>query len=57
VEELQAFEAGRAGMQGGFAGTFDKLDRDVILMDLLAEEFESPVVRKLVATRGPCRRA
>jgi uncharacterized protein YndB with AHSA1/START domain len=27
AEELQAFEAGRAGMQGGFAGTFDKLDR------------------------------
>jgi hypothetical protein len=27
VEELQAFEAGRAGMQGGFAGTFDKPDR------------------------------
>jgi hypothetical protein len=35
-------------MQGGFAGTFDKLDRDVILMDLLADEFESPVVRKLI---------
>ena len=27
AEELQAFEAGRAGMQGGFAGTFEKLDR------------------------------
>ena len=27
AEELQAFAAGRAGMQGGFAGTFDKLDR------------------------------
>ena len=27
AEELGAFEAGRAGMQGGFAGTFDKLDR------------------------------
>jgi uncharacterized protein YndB with AHSA1/START domain len=27
AEEMQAFEAGRAGMQGGFAGTFENLDR------------------------------
>jgi uncharacterized protein YndB with AHSA1/START domain len=27
AEELQAFEAGRAGMQDGFAGTFNQLDR------------------------------
>ena len=27
AEELRAFEAGRAGMQGGFAGTFQQLDR------------------------------